>query len=104
MIEINTWCKFQVSLGYKFGNLIFSHTYKYKITFMELVFVQKQKNVNSCKNDTEKDHHSFFSDASLWNLKYIHIHVHLELFLFWLPSSYSQKKFKNTTTLAKKKN
>ena len=32
---------------------------------MELVFVQKQKNVNSCKNDTEKDHHSFFSDASL---------------------------------------
>ena len=65
MIEINTWCKFQVSLGYKFGNLIFSHTNKYKITFMELVFVQKQKNVNSCKNDTEKDHHSFFSDASL---------------------------------------
>ena len=28
---------------------------------MELVFVQKLKNVNSCKNDTEKDHHSFFS-------------------------------------------
>lgn len=70
MIEINIWCKFQVSLGYKFGNLIFSHTNKYKITFMEIVFGQKQKNVNSCKNDTEKDHHSFFSDAYLWNLKY----------------------------------
>ena len=71
---------------------------------MELVFVQKQKNVNSCKNDTEKDHHSFFSvmlPSEIWNT--IHVHVHLELFLFWLPSSYSQKKFKNTTTLAKKK-
>ena len=64
MIEINTWCKFRVSLGYMFGNLISSHTNKYKIVFMELVFVQKRKNVNSCKNDTEKDH-SFFSDASL---------------------------------------
>ena len=102
MIEINTWCKFQVSLGYKFGNLIFSHTNKYKVTFMALVFVQKQKNVNSCKNNTEKDHHSFFSDASLWNLKYNSCTCTSGLFLFWLPSSYSQKKLKNTTTLAKK--
>lgn len=67
MIEINTWCKFQVSLGYKFGNLIFSHTNKYKITFMELVF---SKRMSILARMTEKDHHSFFSDASLWNLKY----------------------------------
>lgn len=62
MIEINTWCKFQVSLGYKFGNLIFSHTNKYKITFMELVF---SKRMSILARMTEKDHHSFFSDASL---------------------------------------
>lgn len=69
MIEINTWCKFQVSLGYNFGNLIFHILIDTRLHSWNL-FLYKSKRMSILARMTEKDHHSFFSDASLWNLKY----------------------------------
>lgn len=104
MIEINTWCKFQVSLGYNFGNLIFHILINTRLHSWNL-FLYKSKRMSILARITQKKiitHFSVMLPSEIWNT--IHVHVHLELFLFWLPSSYSQKKIQKYNHPCKKEN